>query len=378
MQKALVLSFLFLTACASFDPVKDPVKFTSSSCRDQFHSSEKVDADAQLDNVSELFSSGCYYEVIALSNYVRSQRRDKLYSVTTEMAEVLAPEGSFTPYILESYERSFLSLFISFSYLNLDRTDDALIELRRTMEEEKAILYNHGDDPTISLMLAALWDRFDPAVARPYWLRLSLYKNVDPAITLFAQARIKEIDADSTTPVEWQIHGVGLLPELEWHSQFTKEQPYKITTTSSFPAACSSQEGLLMPTSSWTQKLAKKYDSSYHPWLYTKSLIRAPIGFGYGVLGVTTGVAVGVGGCGLALEANDKAFDVCKGSLDLAGYLIGKSADVVSFTLKPDLRHWKKLPLAIVLEREDVDQESSEKSCPQNSLTAAGNTTFLE
>jgi hypothetical protein len=362
MRKILLSTLLLLlSGCASNELLKDPSRFTSHKCSVQFKNARDGDTEAQLDAVSELFQMHCDREVIALASFVRDQGRDKFYSVSSEMLEVLTPEGSLSPYTLESYERSFLSLLMAFSYLNLQKTDEAMVELRRATSEENAVLYNHGQDPIISFLIAAAWDRFDPGNARPEWLKLSHLSDdnaqagLDNETMEFAKKRVAEIDIDSHTPSRWKVYGVGRLPELDWHAQFFNSQPYRIEPTTPFPEVCSSKESLMISTRSWTQKIAAKYKSIYHPLLVAKSLIRLPIGIGYGLVAMSTGAALGVGGCLLASDAGNNSGPLCEASMKAGGYVIGKSADLVSYTLKPDMRHWKNLPQAILISRKDPE-----------------------
>jgi hypothetical protein len=356
--------FLTLVGCASAQHLADPKDFTSNNCRMHFEDGKKEETDAQLDRVSDLFREGCFQEVIQLANFVRTEAHDKFYSLSSEMAEVVTPEGTFSPYILESYERSLLSLLISLSYLDLNRDRDALVELRRTIDDESAKIYNYGSDPVLAVMQAALWDRFDPSVARHLWKRLSEYKNQDVKIVAFAQARLKEIDTGPLTRIAWHIFALGQMPALDWHSSFASSNgPYRIVPTSSFPAACASKNSMLISTISWTDKIATKYDSDYHPLLYAKSLLRLPFGIGYGLVGIGAGAAVGVGGCAVATQAKEAGGPLCSASLQAGGFMIKKSADLVSYTLKPDLRHWKKLPRAILLTREGHDGDDANCAC---------------
>ncbi|WP_291515429.1 hypothetical protein [Bdellovibrio sp. ArHS] len=307
-------------------------------------------SDLQLNRISTLFEMACFNEVIVLGSYIRSHHRDKFYSVTTEIAELATPEGTLTEYILESYERSYLSLLIAMSYLNLNDEEAAMVELRRSMVDEQAHLYNHGNDPVITALHATLWTRFDPQVARPYWKRLSEDKRVSAAIVKFAQQRLSEIDSGPTSPNRaWKVYGTGTLPGLIWKADFLKREkgPYKISVSSGFPKACATANSLLIPTSSWTDKIARRYEADYHPILYTKSLLRIPFGVTYGVLGVSAGVAVGVSGC--ALASYIRSGDLCSASLQGGGHIIMASGDLVEYTLGPDLRHWRKVPSAFYI-----------------------------
>ena len=352
-------SVLLLASCATSQTAPTPEHFTSSSCQKSYEkSTQKKDGEKQLDMVSALFDNSCFQEAIVLGSFLRQKSHDKFYDVGAEMAEIVTPEGTFTEYVMESYERTYLSLLISMSYLNLQQTDDALVELRRSQQEAQAFIYNYGEDPVLILLQAALWDRFDPLVARPYWKSLKEDNHQDLQIRNFAESRLKEIDTHPTDKVLWRIDGIGILPELEWSSHLFKGDLYKIQARSEFPHVCVSGKSLLVPTISWTDKIAAKYKASYHPFLLAKSLVRLPVGIGYGIVGVSTGVVVGVGGCAMTAKAGSDNL-LCESSLRAGGYLIDKSTDLAAYTLKPDLRHWESVPKAFYLNAESPDHETS-------------------
>ncbi|WP_413569471.1 hypothetical protein ACLWBD_02990 [Bdellovibrio sp. HCB117] len=360
-MKKLCLLFLMMSACASKPQITKPKKFTSVPCQQSFSDGVLESSDLQLNRVSTLFEMGCFNEVIVLGSYIRSHHRDKFYSITSEIGELATPEGTLTEYILESYERSYLSLLISLSYLNLNDENAAQVELRQSMTDEQAQLYNHGNDPVITALHATLWTRFDPQVARPYWKRLSEDKKSSKAVAKFAQARLMEIDSDGvSTKRNWKIYGVGTLPGLIWKADFIKREkgPYKISAAGGFPKACSSAADLVIPTSSWIDKLSRRYEVDYHPLLYTKSLLRVPFGVTYGILGVSAGVAVGVSGCVVASQFRSN--DLCRAAIQGGGGIIMASGDLVEYTLGPDLRHWENLPNAFYI----VDESSNDnKEC---------------
>jgi hypothetical protein len=358
----IIFVFILLAGCASQPKLRDPRDFTSNECRVKFRENMDKDTNAQLDHVSDLFRGRCYEETIRVAEYIRSQRRDKYYSMTAEVAEVFTPEGSFTPYILESYERSYLALLTAVSHLNMNREEDALVELRQAVNEENARLYNHGEDPVISFLLAALWDRFDSALSRPHWKGLSERGDLDPVVRRFAKERLQDIDRAEDSKVHWRISGVGAFPELDWHSRFFSGKPYKIVSQTPFPRACGGKRSLLLSTKSWVKKISTRYDSDYHPLLFTKSLLRFPVGMAYGAIVVTTGVGVGAGGCVLAASAKDSSGKLCGASLEFAGQIIGESANLVEFTLRPDMRHWKRVPIAFLIERAGENGDSLD--CP--------------
>ncbi|WP_413944039.1 hypothetical protein [Bdellovibrio sp. HCB-162] len=303
-----------------------------------------------------MFLAGCYQEVITLGSYVRAFHRDKFYQLTAEVIEVALPEGVLTEYVMESYERSYLSILIALSYFNLDKKEEALVELRQSMMDENAHIYNHGNDPVITLLHAAIWSNFDLNVARPFWKKLSEDKNVSSEVQSFSQERVQEIDGNKKFEGTWRIFGLGYMPRLTWKTDFIKREngPYKIMPTRNFPKTCSTNSTILMPTSSWVQKLSKRYEADYHPLLYTKSVVRVPFGFTYGVLGVTTGVAAGATGCAIGAYANSSS--LCADSLNAAGYIIKKTGNMVEYVMAPDLRHWEKMPTAFFITRGNIDQ----------------------
>jgi hypothetical protein len=141
-MRRILTSCLFVTltlglgGCATIpnQPFPNPENFTTYDCAKLFNGTQKKSTEEQLNQISKLFKSSCYQEVITLGNYVRSQRRDKVYNVTAEVAEVFTPEGTFTEYVLESYERVFLSVLIATSYSDLGKNDDALVELRKAKD----------------------------------------------------------------------------------------------------------------------------------------------------------------------------------------------------------------------------------------------------
>lgn len=353
-MRTLWLSFILVFgACAHRPEIASPQKFTSSLCRQRFTDAVLQEPLGQLNSLSDLYSQRCLHEVITLGSYIRSHHRDKFYSVLSEIGELATPEGSLTEYVLESYERSYLSLLLSLSYLGLGMEESALVELRHSVMDEGARIYNYGDDPVITLLQAVLWSNLDPVVSRPYWKRLSEKTVADASIRQFAKERVAELDQGESDIAEWKIYGLGYLPPLTWKTDFLKREkgPYKIRAAGAFPKACSTSQALLIPTASWSDKLSRRYEAGYHPLVYSKSLARVPFGLVYGAAGVTAGVATGVAGCGAASYIRSE--DLCRASLRGAVYVIEKTGDLVAYTLAPDLRRWERIPAAFYVTREE-------------------------
>ncbi len=374
MKAILIVFGLLISACAHQSVIPNVVGgSTSQACSRLIVKASRENTDDQLNRVSDLYSLSCFKEVISLGSYLRTRYRSKFYQVSGELAEVLAPEGSFTSYVLESYERTYLSLLMAISYLNLRKEDAALVELRRARDEESAYLYSYGADPVLSMLQAALWDRFDPTMARPHWKLLSEIPKEDPAfqptIVKFAVDRIQEIDRSPQEKVRWRVAGIGNFPDLDWSTNFFnfKQNSYNISSKSEFPAACSNADEALLPTGSWVHKISQRYKSDYHPMLYAKSLVRFPVAVTYGVVGVGLGVGLGVSGCILTAKVSSDGKG-CEESMKMTSYIIGKTGDFVKYTMKPDLRHWSKLPSAFFVSR--LPYGFAPESCLAGSLTS--------
>lgn len=361
IRTSLWILLLGLCGCASAPKQKHLTEATSSKCHYIYETSRNLASDEQLDKISELYEKSCFREVIALGNFVREHRRDKFYNVSAEVGELFTPEGTFTDYTLESYERVYLSLLISLSALQTKQQDLALVELRRSYNEQQAELYNYGYDPVVTLLQASLWDRFDPMIARPLWKNLSEDPSLNEQIVQFAKARIETIDTQPKgAPLQWKIYGVGKMADFDWsYKPFQKTAgPYEIRSKGDPVSSCSSSKEVLLPTSSWNKKIASKHRYDYHPLIYTKNLFRLPVGLTYGLVGVSSSLAVGAAGCGVAGALsngsnNSGTAELCVAAMKAAGYLIGKSTDLTSYVLKPDMRRWKSLPAAIYLTQED-------------------------
>ena len=69
-----------------------------------------------LNLLSDAFSQGCYGTVIDYGAKAHSAFRHKTFSVLKETASMFIPDGTLTDYVLESYERGYLSFLLSASY----------------------------------------------------------------------------------------------------------------------------------------------------------------------------------------------------------------------------------------------------------------------
>lgn len=316
-----------------------------------------------LNRISRLFQLQCYQEVIKVGGKAREKFRSKTFSIIDESLEFFVPEGTVSDYVLESYERGYLSFLISLSYLHLDNQNDFRVAMNRFYREEIAFLYNHGQDPVNTLLQAVLWDNYprEGFSSRPFWLKLSQDPDVLPSLTKFARLRIAEID-QKKTPAPWSIAAVGRFPRLDWNMKFidSKSGYFEVKTSTPFPQGCVDEGTVLIPTTSWFKKIAMRHSRSYHPLVNAKSWIRLPVGILYGISTITAGASVIVGGCALdgAIDPKGSGGALCRISIEGGLAIMGTSDDVVEATLRPDLRHWETVPAAFVLVQ---DQKKSEQ-----------------
>ena len=348
--------------------------FSSPTCRGILQKPLSPDDGlVALDKFSQLIEARCPKEAILVGRWIRDTFREKNYSVSSEMFSVLIPEEAMSEYVMESYERAYLSFQLASAYLAIGKRDDAAVELRRSSREETALIYNYGEDPVNSLLLAAVWENLgEPDTARPYWKKLTENPLADDSIRSMAAARMTAIDKSEKPTAPWRIVAVGRFPQLDWSMKLFRQESgyYELTPKTAPPPSCysrqDSQESALISTQSWLHKIEQRYASGYHPLLNLKSWVRLPVGIAYGLTTFTFGAGLAVGGC--VVDANSKTNgELCRASIEGGSYLMAKSPEVVDFALKPDTRHWEKVPAAIYITRSDslynVSDISQDEKC---------------
>ncbi len=319
---------------------------------------------AVLDTLSLLFEQQCYEASLRVGQKVRDKFQHKHYSLIKESAELFMAEGTVTDYVLESYERGYLSFLITLSYLKLGRTEELTSSLNRFYNEELALTYNHGQDPVNALLQAVLWENFpqEGYSARPFWLWISRSAEATLELKQFAQQRVDAMDAKAPLG-HWEIHAVGRFPALDWKMSFEDAQHGYIAVKPKIPflELCRGRDELMVPVSTWFHKIAMRHSHDYHPLVHAKSWIRLPFGLAYGVTTVAAGASVMVGGCALDLGSKgDGAF--CKVSIEGGAAIMAKSDDVMDYVLKPDLRHWQRLPSAIYIRQTNATRQCDPKA----------------
>ncbi len=310
-----------------------------------------------LNRLSEAFAAGCDELVASYGAQAGAQFRHKTFSITRETANVFVPDGTFLEYVLESYERGYLSMLVAGSYLRTHRVEEAKVELRGLDHELFAPIYNYGEDPVNLLLSAILWEQAgESGEARVDWLRLRdlprLTRKDDEALRAFAAGRVGRIDGGEAAGAPWRVYRVGRFPDLDWDLHFTNTTSgyFSITPKTRFMATCASDTGLRISTESWFDKLAIRHSRAYHPLLNVQTWIRLPFGFTYSLIPLAAGAGVMVGGCALDAAGDGKGA-LCQLSVVGGMALMSTAPRVLEGALRPDLRHWEDVPAAFVVTR---------------------------
>lgn len=326
---------------------------------------QAIDLSARIDALnllSEAFASRCDELVVKYGAQARSRFRHKAFSVTRETANVFVPDGTFIDYVMESYERGYLSILLSASYIRLQNLEEGKVELRDLDHELFAPIYNYGEDPVNLLLSAVLWERVgDVREARVDWLRLRDFqgtsKKSDGALRGFAGRRVSRIDSGEGEVEEWHVYRVGRFPGLDWDLQFTSSTSgyFSITPTQPFMESCASATGLRLSTETWFDKIAMRHSHAYHPLLNMQTWIRLPLGLTYSLIPVAAGASVMVGGCMIDMAGDGKGA-LCQLSVVGGMAIMSAAPTVLEGALRPDLRHWHEVPAAIVVSRASVPE----------------------
>ncbi|GJL67933.1 MAG: hypothetical protein NPIRA06_05680 [Nitrospirales bacterium] len=326
-----------------------------------------------LNLLSLAFSHKCDAAVIDYTEQAQSDFRDKTFSFSREMAGVFLSDGVLTEYVLESYERAYLSVLLAASYLRTGHVEEAKVELRRLDHELFAPLYNFGEDPVNLVLSAVLWEVLgEPGEARTDWFRLavptdSYLLHVSHTLQTFAQEQVIRLDQGGRPTPRWEAYGVGRFPEVDWDFKLfgAPNGYFVIHPKPSFQELCVSETGLRLSTESWFLKIAHRHDHAYHPLLNIQSWIRLPIGVVYGLVPFSLGAGVAVGGCAGAASGRGSG-DLCLLSILGGTQLMQIAPTVFQNTVRPDLRHWERLPAAIVVTQEsDVASEPCDTHQPR-------------
>jgi hypothetical protein len=325
-----------------------------SEIEQQINLSDRIDT---LNRLADAFAARCYDTVIVHGEKARSEFRHKTFSFLKETTNVFIPEGSFIDYVLESYERGYLSLLLAASYANVQKPEEAKIELRQLDHELFTPLYNYGEDPVNLLLSAVLWERVGEVnEARVDWLRLRdlglMWKGQQDVVRQFAARQVDRIDDGQGFSEAWHVYGIDRFPELTWDLQFfgSTSGYFSVKADREFPRACQSNTGVRLSTKSWFDKVAIRHSHGYHPLLNVQAWIRLPIGLTYSLVPLAAGAGVMVGGCMLDAASKGNG-SLCQLSVVGGAALMRTAPAVMEGALQPDLRHWEHVPAAFVVTR---------------------------
>lgn len=320
-----------------------------------------------LNRISHAYERGCFDRVIRYGRRAQEEYRQKTFSILKETSNLFLPDGTWTDYVLESYERAYLSFLIAASYDRRSQADETKVELRKLDHELMAPLYNFGEDPVNISLQAVLWEKVgDVGESRVDWTRLQEQKGIGEPVRTFAAKRTEAIDRRDPVWPAWKVYALDPFPDLEWRVAWldSKNGYFLIRPKTPFPEHCASGTGIGLSTASWFKKIARRHDHDYHPLLNMQSWIRLPVGVLYGITTFGLGTGVAVGGCALDAGLRGRG-DLCNGAIYAGFAVISKSPEVVRQTLKPDLRHWEGVPSGILITAaEEIQQEPCFKKLP--------------
>ena len=69
-----------------------------------------------LRHISQAFSAGCDETVITYGTQAQAEYKYKTFSVLKETSNIFLPDGTLIDYVLESYERGFLTVLLQFLF----------------------------------------------------------------------------------------------------------------------------------------------------------------------------------------------------------------------------------------------------------------------
>ena len=320
-----------------------------------------------LRKVARAFTNRCYETVITYGTKAQSEYRYKTFSVHKEASNIFVPDGTWIDYVLESYERGFLTVLLAASYYQLDNPEASKVEMRRLDHEIFTPLYNYGADPVNLLFSAVMWEVLgEQDEAWVDWNRLQGQEDLDEQVRAFASHRLNRMDAGEDLAGEWTIYAMGRFPGIDWDVQFIDSDSgyFSVKPQQSFFPACASETGVRISTASWFQKIAMRHSHGYHPLLHAQSWLRLPIGVVYGITTFAAGASIAMGGCFLDASAKGDG-SLCKVSLKGGVALMRQSPKVLRHTLRPDLRHWDNVPSGFLL---TTAPDAKEEPCFTSSL----------
>jgi len=322
-----------------------------------------INMDDRINTLRDMyraFSAGCDETVITYGTQAQEQYKYKTFRVFKEASNIFLPDGTLIDYVLESYERGFLSVLVAISYSRLHNPAATQVELRRLDHEIFTPLYNFGADPVNLLFSAILWEVLgEHHEARVDWNRLQGQEGQDEAVRAFASRRLSQLTGRDERSGDWNVYAMGSFPGIDWNIEFQDSSTgyFSVNPRQSFLPACFSESGVRVSTTSWFQKIAMRHDQGYHPLLHAQSWLRLPVGMVYSLITFSAGAGIMVGGCFVDVAAEGNG-SLCQLSIHGGMALMQETPHVLRNTLRPDLRHWDNVPSSFLFTRvADVEDE---------------------
>jgi len=365
----VLIGGFFWVGCQSTAPLRpqDAHVGTSSSCEKFSTHINFSDRINTLRDIYQAFSAGCDNAVIMYGTQAQEHYKYKTFRVFKEASNIFLPDGTFIDYVLESYERGFLSVLVAISYYRLHNLDATQVELRRLDHEIFTPLYNYGADPVNLLFSAILWEVLgEPDEAWVDWNRLQGQEGQDEAVRAFASHRLGQLNGKEGLSKDWSAYAMGSFPGIDWNIEFRDSSTgyFSVNPQYGFLPGCFSESGIRISTNSWFQKIAMRHDQGYHPLLHAQSWLRLPVGVVYSLITFSAGAGIMVGGCFVDMAAEGNG-SLCKLSIHGGMALMQESPDVLRYALRPDLRHWDNVPSSFLFTwASDVKDEPCWRNAP--------------
>lgn len=309
------------------------------SCNELTEIANKAGTTDRLAFVYVMHDRGCFKNAIELAKEIRKTNRDKYYNIKDELAETVFYEGYVKDYVLEAYERIYLSILTSLSYKKMGNLEDAKVELRRANEEMNAQIYTYAEDEITLLLMGALWDQFgSPSDAEPFYRRIIENKDYVEPVREYAQQRL---DQPKNFKLFQQVVSMGNFPIIDYSLIGRNNEIYEPTKSIK---TCVSDRTLILDTRNWIQQINSRDRADRDAILNLKRAARLPATLLYTalVLATTGGVTYLVAQSG-------------SGELTALASIIAVSLTYMTFKdgMSPDMRYWENLPQAFLFTSKD-------------------------
>lgn len=357
---ALLVTVFFQMGCATEPEAPEPKRY---ACDGNYYVVDFVKADRALDTLSQFFEKRCFQNAIEVGLSIRQLHRDKTYHMTAELGEILVPEGTLTTYVLESYERIYLSILLAASFDGIHDRENAEIELRRAYEESVALIYNQGVDSTTLALQAALWENFGHFDwSEPLWRKaLEVDGKDDSELRQFIERRLSLYDnGKKIQPMS--IYSIGEMPDVEWQTKIASGNTYEVKSARPFFNTCSADGELVISSESWMKQFSNRYKN--HPVMTYKAVARMPVGLAYGTTLAAAGVGLFAGCIYVAASAHANDAQICSNVFEVSAGLFNVAGRVTDYMVRPDLRRWRRVPMGFYFtESSQASKDKRQSKC---------------